>query len=83
MSTSTTMSHTPKHPGTITFVSDDQSERVEQASAVPESIRFAQNKDGKLTPVVKVVAVVAGDTRTIRSYAADGELLSSTVQKKS
>jgi len=66
---------------TITFV-DETSERVEQAADVPESIRFATNRDGALVPVVRVVAVTAGDQRTIREYGADGALLRSTVQVK-
>lgn len=77
----TPMSSSPVHPGTITFV-DDTSERVEQASDVPESIRFAMNRDGVLVPVVRVVAIGAGDQRTIREYGADGALLRSTVQVK-
>lgn len=75
------MTTTPKHPGTITFV-EGSSEKVEQASTVPESIRFAPDKDGKLQPVVRVVAIAAGDQRTIREYGADGALLRSTVQRK-
>lgn len=73
------MTSKPKHPGTITFV-DGEKERVEEASTVPETIRFAPDKDGKLTPVVRVVAVLHGEQRTIREYAADGSLLRSTVQ---
>lgn len=72
---------TLNHPGSITFV-DEGSERVERASEVPESLRFATCRDGALVPVVRVVAVHAGDQRTIREYGADGALLRSTVQVK-
>ena len=76
------MSDKPVHPGTITFVSDDDRERVENASGVPESLRFAKNQHGRWVPVVRVVATVAGDQRTIREYGPGGELLRSTVQVK-
>jgi hypothetical protein len=76
------MSSKPKHPGTITFVDDSSRETVEKAADVPESIRFAPDKEGKPTPVVRVVSVLHGDQRTIREYAADGTLLRSTVQRK-
>lgn len=69
----------PKHPGTITFI-DGASERVEQASAVPESIRFSPDKNGKLVPVVRVVAYTQGSRRVIREYGVDGTELRSTVQ---
>lgn len=69
----------PSHPGSITFV-DERGERIESAVKVPESIRFAQNRDGKLEPVVRVVATTMGDQRTIREYGVDGGLLRSTVQ---
>ena len=76
----TTMSQT-KHPGTITFV-EGTTETVEQASTVPESIRFAPDKDGVLTPVVRVVATVSGNQREIKEYGPDGALLRSTIQLK-
>jgi hypothetical protein len=42
----------PKHPGTITFVSED-GEKTEAAETVPESVRFAPNAKGVLVPVVR------------------------------
>ncbi|MBL8953275.1 MAG: hypothetical protein JNK82_21025, partial [Myxococcaceae bacterium] len=69
----------PIHPGNIVFV-DEQGETVEPAAEVPESIRFAKNKDGRLEPVVRVVATTIGDQRTIREYGEEGNLLRSTVQ---
>jgi len=69
----------PVHPGSITFV-DERGESVEPAAKVPESIRFAKNRDGQLEPVVRVVATTMGDQRTIREYGEDGGLLRSTVQ---
>ena len=69
----------PTHPGSITFV-DEKGESVEPAAAVPDSIRFAKNKDGQLEPVVRVVATTIGDQRTIREYGEEGNLLRSTVQ---
>jgi hypothetical protein len=69
----------PKHPGTITFI-DGTEVTTESAADVPESIRFAPDKEGKEVPVVKVVATTASGRRTIREYGVDGALLRSTVQ---
>ena len=64
------------HPGKITFVNGTTT-TVEDASTVPESIRFAEG-----VPVVKVVAMTEGDRRIIREYGVDGTLLRSTVQTR-
>jgi hypothetical protein len=68
----------PTHPGTIRFVDEtNATEREEAASAVPASVAFA-TVNGEKVPVVKVVLSGAGDRREIRSYGADGALLSTT-----
>lgn len=48
---------------------------------VPESIRFAESKDGISTPVVKIVDITDGNTRTIKQYGADDVLLRTTYQR--
>lgn len=74
------MSEPPRHPGTIVYVDGDTgAETEEDASALPESLRFAETDEG-LVPVVRVVARTAGDRRYIREYGPDGELLRSTTQ---
>jgi hypothetical protein len=73
----------PAHPGKITYV-DGNTQQVlstDDVSTVPESLRFADTPTGRV-PVVKVVATVAGNQRTIREYGPAGELLRSTVQRK-
>lgn len=71
-----------KHPGTITYVDKDKgTERVSDIATVPEQFRFAMTPEGKV-PIVKVVASVAGDKRTIHEYGDDGKLYRSTVQLK-
>lgn len=72
----------PQHPGKITFIDDAKKETVQDASTVPESVRFAKDKSGGWQPVVRVVASTAGDQRSIREYGQDGMLLRSTVQVK-
>ena len=78
----------PEHPGTIVFeqvVLRDPPDRPEEttwtqpAADVPFAIRFIRGPGGWV-PVVRIVAVTAGDRRTIRQYGPDGQLLQSTVQ---
>jgi hypothetical protein len=69
----------PTHPGKIVFMEGDTVTHEEDASEVPFSIRFIETPEG-LVPVVKIVAVVAGNKRTIRQYGPQGQLLKSTVQ---
>jgi hypothetical protein len=74
---------TTSHPGTITYVdADAQTQKVQSAADVPEPLRFADTTSGKV-PVVKVVARIAGGQRFIREYGPNGELLRSTVQRRS
>jgi hypothetical protein len=71
---------THEHPGQIVFVDETAgTERTRPVAEVPESIAWAE-VDGERIPVTRVVARVAKTQRVIRSYGADGELLSSTVQ---
>ncbi|HZN94872.1 MAG TPA: hypothetical protein VFB81_19295 [Myxococcales bacterium] len=71
----------PPHPGTILFVDENKGhEHARPVSEVPESLRFAPDQNGNLVPVVKVVARVVGEQRTIREYGTGGEMLRSTVQ---
>lgn len=72
---------TPKHPGKITFI-DGATTRDEDASTYPDSIRFAEARDGSLVPVVRIVAYTEEERRIIREYGADGSLLRSTVQTR-
>jgi len=67
------------HPGKITFIDGDK-KTVEDAATLPESFRFAENRDGKRVPVVRVVAYTEEQRRIIREYGTKGELLRSTVQ---
>lgn len=70
----------PVHPGSIVFADDSGGpDRVEKASAVPDSVAFVKVGE-ELVPVTRVVASTHGDRRTIRSYGADGRLLQSTIQ---
>lgn len=73
----------PVHPGTITFV-DGHTDRVvstEDASTLPNAVRFANTRKG-LVPVVRVVAFVQDDRRFIREYGPKGELLRATEQRR-
>ena len=77
------MSAPPAHPGTIIFVDENKGhQHARPVSEVPEALRFAPDQNGQLVPVVKVVAHVVGEQRTIREYGAGGEMLRSTVQFK-
>lgn len=63
------------HPGTVTFVARDGSARTEPADRLPEWLKFAPTADGPRVAVVRVVHSGTG----VRSYAADGRLLSVTL----
>jgi len=77
------MSEKPEHPGTIVFVDENKGhEHARSVAEVPEALRFAPDKDGQLVPVVRVVAKVVGEQRTIREYGVAGQMLRSTVQFK-
>ena len=68
-----------QHPGTIVFEDEVRGTSEEKdASSVPETVAFAE-VDGELVPVVKVVMSQQGDEIAIRSYGADGALLTSTI----
>jgi hypothetical protein len=71
------------HPGFISYVDGNSGKTLstKPISTVPEHLRFADTPNGKV-PVVKVVATVAGDQRTIREYGPGDVLLRSTVQLK-
>jgi hypothetical protein len=70
------------HPGTVLFV-DERGESVARSiDEVPEALRFARDASGALIAVTRVEATAAGDTRTIREYSADGQLLRSTLQRR-
>lgn len=66
-----------RHPGKVVFVDGDTGRVVleKDAAEVPEAQRFAGQ-----VPVVKVVATVFADQRSVREYGADGALLRSTLQ---
>ena len=70
-----------EHPGEIAYIDGNTSEIVsrKRASQVPEKMRFVETTDG-LVPVVKVVAHVFGDRRTIQEFGPNDELLRSTIQ---
>ena len=69
-----------RHPGKVVFVDATAgTEREELAETVPESIAFARDGEGWI-PVVRVVATLHGDERTLHSYAADGTLVATTHQ---
>jgi len=71
---------TDEHPGTVLFVDEVAgTEHSRPASDLPETIAWAV-VDGVRVPVTRVVARMAGTSRVLRSYGADGRLLSSTVQ---
>jgi len=75
------MSAPPPHPGTIVFVDENTGhEHARPVTQVPEPLRFAPDHSGQLQPVVRVVAKVVGEQRTIREYGQGGEMLRSTVQ---
>lgn len=70
------------HPGTITYVDlDTGKSETSDVMTVPEAMRFAETEHGR-TAVVRVVAQIRGDQRTIREYDADGREVRATVQRR-
>lgn len=71
----------PTHPGTIVYVNGNTGEeRTSPISEVPEDFRYAPDRDGRLIPIVRVVAQTVGNQRSIHELGPDGQLLRSTVQ---
>ena len=71
----------PLHPGHIQFVDEaDHTEHVRAYTEVPQGVAFVV-VDGESVPVVRVVASLAGDVRTIVSYGADGAVLERAIQR--
>lgn len=66
-----------KHPGTITFVEKGKPDEVLSVEEVPETVAFYEEGPRRV-PVVRVVAELVGTKRVIRSYGADGALLTTT-----
>lgn len=62
---------------TIEFVDPDGGVQALPAAAVPPEIAAV---DG--VPVARVVARMRGDEREIQSFAADGRLLATTLQRR-
>jgi hypothetical protein len=69
----------PTHPGSVTFVGTDGTERTEPADQLPDWLKFAAGPDGQLVPVVLVVRVSNGQGFGLRSYGPAGRLLSVTL----
>ncbi len=69
------------HPGSITFVERNGSERIVPIEQVPDSLVFVRMGGGASAPVVRVVAAERGDSREIRCYGTDGRLLLTTFQR--
>ena len=67
-----------QHPGTITFVDVDGSEKVRPASEVPETIAWVR-VGGKRVPVVRVVRTGSAQRFEIVSYGVDGAELARTI----
>ena len=67
-----------QHPGTITFVDIDGSEKVRPASEVPDSIAWVR-VGGTRVPVVRVVRTGSKQRFEIVSYGPDGAELERTV----
>lgn len=65
----------PNHPGTVTFVDADGTERTEPAGQIPDWLKFAPGADGAMVPVVRIVRVPGTRGHNLRSFAADGKLL--------
>jgi hypothetical protein len=63
------------HPGSVTVVGPDGSETVQPADAFPDWVKFARGSDGHPVPVVLIARVRTGFGFTLRSYGADGRLL--------
>jgi hypothetical protein len=73
------MSPTFAHPGSITFIDADGTERTEPADRLPDWVKFAPAADGGVRPVVKVARVPADGGFSVRSFGADGRLLAVTL----
>ena len=69
----------PPHPGRVTFVNEDGTERTEPADQLPEWLKFAPTPAGLFVPVVRVVRAPHGGGFGLRSYAADGRLVAVTL----
>jgi hypothetical protein len=70
----------PAHPGSIVFVdATAKSEKTLPIAQVPESVAWGE-LDGQPVPVVRVVATTGEGRRELHSYAADGRLISTTLQ---
>lgn len=67
------------HPGTVTFVAPDGSEKVERADQMPDWVKFVPDADGRAIPVVKIARVRSDAGFNLRSYGPDGRLLSVTL----
>lgn len=67
------------HPGSVTFVGSDGTQRTEPADQLPDWLKFAPTADGQLVPVVRVVRVSNGAGFGLRSYGPDGRLVAVTL----
>ena len=63
------------HPGTVTFVDTDGTERPEPADQIPDWLKFAPGADGAAVPVVRIARVPGTRGYNLRSFGADGKLL--------
>src|SRR5207248_6520498 len=68
------MSPSFAHPGSITFIDADGTERTEPADRLPDWVKFAPGSDGRAWPVVRVARVPAAGGYSVRSFGADGRL---------
>jgi hypothetical protein len=71
----------PTHPGSVTIISPDGSEKVEKAEDLPDWLKFAPDRSGQPAPVVMIARVRTGRGFTIRSYGPDGRLLVVTASR--
>ena len=65
----------PAHPGTVTFVDTDGTERTQPADEIPDWLKFAPGADGSPVPVVRIARVPGTRGSNLRSFGADGKLL--------
>jgi hypothetical protein len=63
------------HPGTVTFVGFDGTEKIGTVDELPEWLRFGAGPDGRPVPVVRVARWPNEQGFTLRGYAASGRLL--------
>jgi hypothetical protein len=63
------------HPGTVTFVGPDGTQRTENAANLPDWLKFVPDAGGSPVPVVRVVRVANNGSHSLRSYGPDGRLL--------